>query len=169
MATITFKGSDVHTNGELPKVGTDAPDFKLVQTDLSEFSLADLRGKQAILNIFPSTDTTVCALSVRKFNEQAATLENTVVLAISRDLPFAHARFCAAEGIKNVKPLSTFRCRCFEEHYGVLITDGPLQGLLARAVVVIDAAGKIAYTELVPEVTHEPDYDRAIAALKCSH
>lgn len=163
MAKITFKGSPIQTNGELPAVGSAAPDFSLVQTDLGELELSELKGKKVVLNIFPSLDTGVCAMSVRKFNEKAAALPDTVVLCISKDLPFAHARFCSTEGIDNVKPLSAFRCDCFEKGYGLLITEGPLRGLFARAVVVVDPDGKIAYTELVPEITQEPNYDAALA------
>ncbi len=133
---------------------------------MSSFSLKELNGKNVILNIFPSLDTGVCATSVRKFNKLAAGLPDTVVLAISKDLPFAHARFCTTEGIENVVPLSDFRFSDFDENYGVRMADGPLSGLLARAVVVVGKDGKIAYTELVPEITQEPDYDKAIAAVK---
>ena len=133
---------------------------------MSSFSLKELNGKNVILNIFPSLDTGVCATSVRKFNKLAAGLPDTVVLAISKDLPFAHARFCTTESIENVVPLSDFRFSDFDENYGVRMADGPLSGLLARAVVVVGKDGKIAYTELVPEITQEPDYDKAIAAVK---
>lgn len=133
---------------------------------MSSFSLKELNGKNVILNIFPSLDTGVCATSVRKFNKLAAGLPDTVVLAISKDLPFAHARFCTTESIENVIPLSDFRFSDFDENYGVRMADGPLAGLLARSVVVIGKDGKIAYTELVPEITQEPDYDKAIAAVK---
>lgn len=166
MSTITFKGTTVNTSGQLPAKGTAAPDFALVKTDLSEISLKDLKGKKVVLNIFPSIDTGVCAASVRKFNKEAASLANTVILAISADLPFAAGRFCSVEGIENVYPASAFRSPEFAKEYGVLMVDGPLKGLLARSVVVIDADGKVVYTELVPEVTHEPDYDAAISAVK---
>lgn len=166
MATTNFKGQPVNVIGEFIKVGAVAPDFELVKTDLSSFSLKELKGKNVILNIFPSLDTGVCATSVRKFNKLAADLPDTVVLAISKDLPFAHARFCTTEGIANVIPLSDFRPSAFDEAYGVLMADGPLAGLLARSVVVIGKDGKIAYVELVPEITKEPDYDKAIAAVK---
>lgn len=166
MATITFKGGKVNTSGELPAKGTAAPDFTLVKSDLSEISLKDLKGKKIILNIFPSIDTGVCAASVRKFNKEAAGFSNTVVLAISADLPFAAGRFCTTEGIENVHPASVFRNPEFAKAYGVLMTDGPLKGLLARSVVAIDADGKVIYTELVPEVTNEPDYEAAIKAIK---
>lgn len=166
MATTKFKGQPVKLIGEFIQVGKVAPDFELVNTDLSSFSLKDIKGKNVILNIFPSLDTNVCATSVRKFNQLAAGLRDTVVLAISKDLPFAHARFCSIEGIENVIPLSDFRYSDFDESYGVRMADGSLAGLLARAVVVIGKDGKVTYTELVPEITQEPDYDKALAALK---
>lgn len=165
MATTKFKGKPVKLAGEFVKVGAVAPDFQLVKTDLSSFSLKALVGKRVVLNIFPSLDTDVCATSVRKFNKLAAGLPDTVVLAISKDLPFAHARFCTTEGIGNVMPLSDFRISSFDKDYGVRMTDGPLAGLLARAVVVIGKDGKVAYAELVPEITQEPDYDKAISSL----
>lgn len=165
MAQVTFKGSPVHTIGELPDLGSPAPDFTLVKQDLSEVSLADYKGKKLVLNIFPSIDTGVCALSVKAFNEKAAGLENSAVLCVSVDLPFAHARFCGAEGIKNVETASAFRAN-FGDHYGVTIADSPLAGLLARAVVVIDERGQVIYTELVPEIAQEPDYAAALAALR---
>ncbi|MDR2956368.1 MAG: thiol peroxidase [Prevotella sp.] len=166
MATITFKGSSVNTSGNLPSKGTSAPDFILVKQDLSEVSLKDLKGKKVILNIFPSLDTGVCAASVRRFNKEAADLSNTVILAISADLPFAAGRFCTTEGIENVYPASVFRNSEFAKDYGILMLDSPLKGLLARSVVVIDAEGKIVYTQLVSEVTDEPDYVAAINAVK---
>ena len=166
MATTLFQGTPVALAGEFIQKGVQAPDFSLVKGDLSTFSLADAKGKFVVLNIFPSMDTGVCAASVRKFNKLAAGLPDTVVLAISKDLPFAHARFCTTEGIENVIPLSDFRFSDFDENYGVRMADGPLAGLLARSVVVIGKDGKIAYTELVPEITQEPDYDKAIAAVK---
>lgn len=167
MATITFKKElSVSVAGELPAVGTAAPGFVLVKGDLSEVSLADLKGKKILLNIFPSIDTGVCAASVRKFNKEAAGLDNTLVLAVSVDLPFAAGRFCAAEGIDNVVTASAFRNPEFAQAYGILMADGPLKGLLARSVVAIDAEGKVIYTELVPEVTQEPNYEAALAALK---
>lgn len=166
MAKTKFKGNDVNTNGSLPKVGAEAPDFKAVKNDLSELSLKDLRGQKVVINIFPSLDTSVCASSVRRFNKEAASLHNTVVLALSKDLPFAQGRFCTVEGIDKVIPLSAFRCSCFEDEYGLLMTDGPLKGLLARAVVVVDEKGKVIYEEFVPEITEEPNYEAAIAALK---
>ncbi len=166
MATTNFRGNPVKVIGEFIKVGAVAPDFQLVKTDLSSLSLRDLAGKNVILNIFPSLDTAVCATSVRNFNKLAASLPDTVVLAVSKDLPFAHARFCTTEGIENVVPLSDFRLSDFDENYGLLMGDGPLAGLLVRAVVVIGKDGRVLYTELVPEITQEPDYDKAIEAVK---
>lgn len=167
MAKTAFQGAPVSLAGEFIAVGAQAPEFSLVKGDLSSFTLADIKGKYAILNIFPSMDTGVCAASVRKFNKLAAGMDNTVVLAISKDLPFAQGRFCTAEGIENVIPLSDYRYTSdFGEKYGVLMTDGVLCGLLARAVVIINPEGKAIYTELVPEITQEPDYDVALAALK---
>lgn len=166
MAKITFKGSAVNTSGELPAKGTVAPAFTLVKSDLSEVTLKDLKGKKVVLNIFPSLDTGVCAASVRRFNKEASGLSNTIILAVSADLPFAAGRFCTTEGIENVHPASVFRNAEFAKDYGVLMTDGPLKGLLARSVVVIDENGKVLYTELVPEVTEEPNYNAAIAAVK---
>ena len=166
MADITLGGNPVKTSGELPKTGTKAPEFTLVKTDLSTVSLADFKGSKLVLNIFPSVDTGTCAASVRQFNQKASTLENTKVLCISRDLPFAQNRFCGAEGLDKVVPVSVFRHNCFTEHYGLEQQEGPLTGLLARAVVVIDEAGKVVYTELVPEITQEPNYEAALAALK---
>jgi len=165
MAKITLKGNPVNTSGNLPAKGSIAPEFKLVKSDLSNLSLSELKGKKLILNIFPSLDTSTCATSVRKFNQLAAGKPNTVVLAISKDLPFAHGRFCTTEGIKNVTTLSGFRDSTFGKAYGIDIIDGPLAGLYGRSIVVIDEKGKVVYTELVPETTHEPDYDSAIAAL----
>lgn len=167
MAKTAFQGAPVSLAGEFIAVGAQAPEFSLVKGDLSSFTLADIKGKYAILNIFPSMDTGVCAASVRKFNKLAAGMDNTVVLAISKDLPFAQGRFCTAEGIENVIPLSDYRYTSdFGEKYGVLMTDGVLCGLLARAAVIINPEGKVIYTELVPEITQEPDYDAALAALK---
>ncbi len=167
MATITFKGEiNVNTSGELPAKGSVAPDFTLVKNDLSEVSLKDLKGKKLILNIFPSIDTGVCAASVRRFNKEAAAHPNTVILAISADLPFASGRFCSTEGIENVVSASVFRSPEFAKAYGILMADGPLKGLLARSVVAIDADGKVLYTELVPEVTNEPNYQAALEAIK---
>ncbi|OJV40727.1 MAG: lipid hydroperoxide peroxidase [Bacteroidales bacterium 36-12] len=159
MAKVTFKGNEVNTNGQLPAVGTNAPDFKLVGASLNEISLADYKGKRVVLNIFPSLDTGVCATSVRQFNKWASDKENTVVLCVSKDLPFAQGRFCGAEGLNNVITASDFRYHSFATDYGVLMTDGPLQGLMARSVVAIDETGKVVYTELVPEIVQEPSYD----------
>lgn len=166
MSTVTFQGTIVDLSGNLPAVGTTAPDFTLVKGDLSEITLKDLKGKTVILNIFPSIDTGVCAASVRHFNKDAASLANTVVLAISADLPFATGRFCTTEGIENVHPASVFRSPEFAKAYGVLMTDGPLKGLLARSVVAINPEGKVIYTELVPEITQEPNYEAALNAIK---
>jgi len=165
MSQITLGGNPVHTSGELPKTGLPAPAFSLAKTDLSQASLAGYAGKSVILNIFPSIDTSTCATSVRKFNEKAAALPNTAVLCISRDLPFSQKRFCGAEGITGVETLSDFRDGNFGRAYGVALTDGKLAGLLARAVVVIGADGVVRYTELVPEIANEPNYDAALAAL----
>ena len=161
----SLKGNAVNTRGELPAKGKAAPSFKLVKTDLSETGPADFKGKKLLLNIFPSLDTGVCATSVRKFNEKAAGMKNTVVLAISKDLPFAMGRFCTTEGINNLVSLSGFRDTDFGKAYGVDMVDGPLAGLYARSVVVIDEHGKVVYYELVPEITQEPDYEKAIKAL----
>ena len=165
MATTAFEGSPVTTSGELPAVGAAAPDFTLTGTDLSDVKLSDFAGKRVVLNVFPSVDTGVCAASVRKFNEIAAGLDNTVVVTVSRDLPFALARFCGAEGIENVVATSAFRSS-FGEDYGVVQQDGPLAGLLARSVLIINEQGKVAYTQLVPEIKQEPNYDEAVAALQ---
>lgn len=165
MAKITFKGAPVNTTGNLPASGNQAPDFKLTKTDLTDVSLKEFSGKKIILNIFPSLDTSVCAASVRKFNAEAAKLPDTVVLTISKDLPFAHSRFCSVEGLTNVVPLSEFRDDNFSRNYGVKITDGPLAGVFSRAVVVIDKNGKVVYTEQVPEIAQEPNYESAIEAV----
>lgn len=164
MANVTFKNESTTTAGELPAVGEQLPDFTLVGTDLSELTPADFAGKRVVLNIFPSLDTGVCAASVREFNKRATSLDNTVVLGVSQDLPFAHGRFCSAEGIDNVTTGSAFRSS-FGEDYGLTLQGSPLQGLLARAVVVADENGKVIYTQLVDEITDEPDYDAAVAAL----
>ncbi len=164
MASITFKGNAVSTVGELPKVGTQAPEFTLVKADLSEVTLAELSGKNVVLNIFPSIDTGTCATSVRKFNEHAATLDNTVVICVSADLPFAAGRFCGVEGIDNVITGSTFRSS-FGQDYGVTFDSAPLKGLLSRSVVVIGSNGEVLYTEQVAETTDEPNYQDALAAL----
>ena len=165
MATITFKGSPTETSGALPDIQTKAPAFTLAKTDLSDVSLHAFAGKRIVMNIFPSIDTPVCAASTRRFNEEAGKLDNTVVLCISADLPFAHNRFCEAEGLKNVIPLSVFRSGDFGKDYGVTITSGPLAGLLSRAIIIIDRDGKVIYTEQVPEIAQEPDYDAALAVL----
>lgn len=164
MATITFKGNPIETVGKLPKIGTQAPDFTLVKSDLSEISLQDYRGKRLVLNIFPSVDTPTCATSVRKFNQEAAQLDNVSILCVSADLPFAAGRFCGAEGIENVTTGSSFRSS-FGDDYGVTIKTGPLAGLLSRAVVVIDEQGEVLYTEQIQETADEPDYDSALAVL----
>ena len=164
MADTAFSGTPAHTVGDLPAVGAAAPVFTTVDADLKDVSLADFAGRRVILNIFPSVDTGVCANSEREFNKRATGLENTVVVSVSKDLPFALARFCAAEGIENVTATSAFRSS-FSEDYGVRLLDSPLAGVLARAVVVVDTDGTVLHTELVPEITTEPDYDAALAAL----
>ncbi len=166
MSQITFHGNPVHTNGDLPAVGAQAPSFKLVTGELADQGLEAFAGKRKVLNIFPSVDTGVCATSVRRFNQEAANLNNTAVLCISADLPFAQGRFCGAEGLKNVSMLSTMRGGEFLQQYGVALKDGPLAGLAARAVVVLDEHDKVLHSELVPELTQEPNYNAAIAALK---
>ena len=165
MAHVTFQGTPVNTVGDLPAVGQAAPDFTLTKTDLSDVSLADYKGKKLVLNIFPSVDTPVCAASVRRFNDEAGKLDNTEVLCISRDLPFALGRFCGAEGLENVTSASELRSDDFGQDYGVRIADSALAGLFARAIVVIDEEGKVVYTQLVPEIAEEPDYQGALAAL----
>ena len=165
MAEITLQGNPIHTNGELPAVGSQAPDFRLVDGELNDRTLADYRGKKKLLNVVPSLDTPVCAESTRKFNEAVAGRDDVVVLIVSADLPFAQSRFCTGEGLENVIPLSMMRDRNFAKDYGVLITDGPLAGITARAVVVLDENDKVVYTELVPEIAQEPGYDAAIRAL----
>ncbi len=166
MAKITLKGNPVKTSGKLPKIGKKAPKFTLVKSDLSSAKLKDFKGKKVLLNITPSIDTGVCQNSVRKFNEAAAGLENTVVLYVSKDLPFAQDRFCGAEGIENVITLSDFRKGKFGKSYGVTIENGPMKGLLSRCVVVLDEKGKVIYTEQVPEIVDEPNYEAALEALK---
>lgn len=167
MATIALKGNPIHTVGTLPAVGSKAPDFKLTKADLSDVSLADFAGKKVILNIFPSIDTGVCAMSVRKFNAEASELPNTVVVGVSRDLPFALKRFCGAEGIDKVVTTSSVRPdSTFGKDYGVTITDSGMAGVFSRSIVVIDEKGNVAYTEQVPETTQEPDYAAAMAAVK---
>ncbi len=165
MAQITLKGNAINTIGNLPEIGTVAPEFTLVKNDLSLGNLSDYKGKKVVLNVFPSLDTGTCAASVRRFNQEASNLENTVVLCISKDLPFAQARFCGAEGLEDVINMSDFRTGEFGKSYGVEIADGPLAGLESRAVVVVDEAGKVVYTEQVPEIVDEPDYDKALASL----
>lgn len=165
MAQITLKGEPIHTIGSLPQPGEAAPDFLLTKTDLSDVTLKDYQGKRLVLNIFPSIDTPVCAISVRRFNAEIDQVPNAVCLCVSRDLPFAHARFCGAEGLTNVVAVSELRNRDFGDQYGVRIMDGPLAGLLARAVVVVDAKGTVLFTELVPEIKQEPDYAAALRAL----
>jgi thiol peroxidase len=166
MANVTFKGNATTLSGNLPAVGSTAPDFNLVAGGLKDVTLAEYAGKKKILSILPSLDTPVCAASARKFNESAAGIGNTVVLVISADLPFAQGRFCTAEGIENVAPLSMMRSHAFADDYGVLIQDGPLAGLCARAIVALDEDNKVIYTELVSEITEEPDYDAALNAIK---
>ena len=165
MANVTLGGNPLHTNGELPEKGSHAADFSLVNADLGTISLDNYKGKKLILNIFPSIDTGTCAASVREFNKKAAGLENTTVLCISRDLPFAQKRFCGAEGIENVVTLSDFRDGTFGKNYGLELLDGPLKGLHARSVVVLDENHDVVYTELVPEIKDEPNYEKALAAL----
>ncbi|MDH5718458.1 MAG: thiol peroxidase [Spirochaetia bacterium] len=166
MAQITLKENPINTTGNLPEVGGQAPDFSLTKTDLSDTTLKDYAGKKVILNIFPSLDTPVCAASVRKFNQTAGSLANTVVLCISMDLPFAHKRFCTTEGLENVISASEMRKRSFGEDYGVRIIDGPLAGVFSRAIVAVDENGKVVYTEQVPEITQEPNYEAVLSALK---
>lgn len=165
MAEITLQGNPIHTNGELPAVGDTAPDFKLTNGELADMSLSDYTGKKKLLNIVPSLDTPVCATSTRKFNKAASGRDDVVMLIISADLPFAMGRFCTGENLDKVVPLSMMRNKNFAKDYGVLIQDGPLAGITARAVVVIDENDKIVYTEMVPEIAREPDYDKALAAL----
>ena len=164
MATIKFQGNPLHTSGELPSVGSKAPDFTLVNGKLADVSLATYAGKKKVLNIVPSLDTPTCAMSTRKFNEKASKLGNTIVLVVSADLPFAQCRFCETEGLTDVIPLSTFRSS-FSDDYGVTLTDTILAGLTARAIVIIGEDDKVLYTQLVEELANEPDYDSALAAL----
>jgi thiol peroxidase len=165
VAAITLRGQAINTNGELPKVGESAPDFNLVNAKLQDKSLADFAGKKVLLNIVPSLDTPVCAKSTKRFNELAEGRDDVEMLMVSADLPFAQGRFCGVEKLKNVQPLSMMRSRRFAEDYGVLMVDGPLAGITARAVVVIDETGKVTYTELVADVANEPDYDAVMAAI----
>lgn len=165
MSEVTLGGNAIHTSGSLPKVGSQAKDFTLTKNDLSTTSLSDYKGKKVILNIFPSVDTGVCAASIRAFNKEASNLDNTTVLCVSRDLPFAQARFCGAEGIENVITVSDYATGKFGEDYGVTIIDPPFIHLHSRAIVVIDEDGKVVYTEQVPEIGQEPDYEKALAAV----
>jgi thiol peroxidase len=165
MANITLHGTPIKTNGELPAVGSQAPEFHLVDGDLNDVKLATYAGKKKLLNIVPSLDTPTCAISTRKFNEFAKQRDDVVMLVISADLPFAQKRFCGAEGVDNVLPLSLMRTRAFAKDYGVLIENGPLAGITARAVVVLDADNRVLHAELVPEIGEEPNYDAALAAL----
>ncbi len=166
MATTKLKGNSIKISGALPRIGSKAKDFLLTGNDLADKTLADFKGQKILLNIFPSVDTGVCAMSVRKFNAEAAKVKKAVILCISRDLPFAFARFCGAEGIDKVTTLSELRNRDFGKDYGLEMVTGPLAGLLARAVIIIDTEGKIAYRELVDDITHEPDYKAALQELK---
>ncbi|TXI83513.1 MAG: thiol peroxidase [Crocinitomicaceae bacterium] len=166
MATVTLGGNTIQTSGNLPEVGSNAKDFNLTKLDMGSTSLKDFAGSKLILNIFPSIDTGVCATSVREFNKKASSLDNTKVLCISRDLPFAQKRFCGAEGIENVEMLSDFQTGDFGKNYGLELVDGPLKGLHARAVVVLDENHQIVYEELVPEIAQEPNYEAALNAIK---
>lgn len=166
METVYFSGNECHTYGNIPAVGSKAPEFDLAGKDLSEIKLSNFDGKRVVLNIFPSLDTAVCAASVRRFNQEAASLPDTVVVCISNDLPFAMGRFCTAEGIDNVVVASAFRSAEFDKNYGLEIVDGPLKGLLARAVLVLDKDHNIVFSDLVEEITNEPAYDAAISVLK---
>lgn len=162
--TVVCRGQEAHTSGPMVKVGQQAPDFRATNAEMKEVSLSSFKGKRVILNIFPSLDTPTCALSVRQFNARASELENTVVLCLSMDLPFAQSRFCSVEGLNNVVPLSLFRSHDFLQGYGIQLADGPLRGLMARAVIVIDENGKVCYTQLVSNISNEPDYDAALRA-----
>ena len=166
MTTVLFQGLPCNLYGEMPKTGFDAPSFNLTGKDLNDIKLEDYKGKKLVLNIFPSLDTPVCAASVRRFNVEASKLENTAVLCVSMDLPFAMGRFCTTEGIENVAVASAFRSPEFGEEYGLMIENGPLRGLLARCVIVIDEEGKIKYVDLVDEITEEPDYEEVLKQLK---
>lgn len=166
MAKTALKGNEVNTVGDLPAIGSTAPDFKLVKADLSEATLASYHGQKVILNIYPSIDTGICAMSTVRFNKEAIKLGNTRIVCVSKDLPFAFGRYCAAEGIDSLDTLSSFRDGgSFGQEYGVEMVDGPLKGLNARAIVVLDEDGKVLYTEMVPEITTEPDYEKALGAL----
>lgn len=166
MATITFKGNETKTSGTLPEIGNQCPKISLTKTDLSQTDLSEYKGKNVVLNIFPSIDTGICALSAKAFNKHASEVENTVVICVSKDLPFAHNRFCEAEGLKNVVCASSYKDDSFEEGFNVLMTDGPLAGLFSRAVVILNEEGQITYSEQVPEIVQEPNYEAALAALK---
>lgn len=166
METVYFKGAEMHTYGEVPSVGDGAPDFRLVTKELKDVTLADYAGKRLVLNVFPSLDTPVCAASVRRFNQEAAGLKNVAVLNVSMDLPFAMSRFCSVEGIENVEAASAFRSPEFQQNYGLVLVDGPLKGLLARCVIIIDETGKVMFRDLVSEITDEPDYEAALKVLK---
>ncbi len=166
METIFFKGTPCHTYGSIPAVGSDAPCFNLTGTDLSDIRCTNFEGKRVVLNVFPSLDTPVCAMSVRHFNKEAAALADTAVVCVSMDLPFAMARFCTAEGIENATLASAFRSPMFAQQYGLQMVDGPLAGLLARAVIIIDRDGKVIFSDLVEEITNEPDYKAALSVLK---
>jgi thiol peroxidase len=166
MATIALQGNPIHTIGLLPELGKKSPDFLLTKTDLSDISLSGFTGKKIVFNIFPSLDTSVCATSVRKFNAEAEKYPGTVVLCVSKDLPFAHGRFCAAEGLTNVISASALRNDNFGNHFGVTIIDGPLAGLFSRAVVIVDENGIVLYSEQVPDIVQEPNYEAALASLK---
>lgn len=166
MSIITFGGKPTKISGELPKVGSIAPDFKVSSIDLSSKKLNDFKGRKVIMNIFPSVGTGVCAASVRKFNEKASSLENTIVLCISRDLPFAQKEFCGAQGIENVEMLSDYRDRSFGNNYGVNMLESAFEGLLARSIIVLNEEGKVIYNELVPEIGQEPNYEAALNAIK---
>lgn len=165
MATVTLQGGETNTNGDLPEVGTEAPSFSLTDGDLADKGLDDFAGKKRLLNIVPSLDTPTCAASARKFNEAIAERDDTVCLVVSADLPFAQGRFCTTEGLQNVVALSMMKNKRFAKDYGVLITDGPLAGLATRAIVIVDENNKVTYTQLVPEIVDEPNYDEALAAL----
>lgn len=163
--TVICRGQESHTSGPMVKVGQQAPDFQATNAEMKDINLSSFKGKRVILNIFPSLDTPTCAMSVRQFNARASELENTVVLCLSMDLPFAQSRFCTIEGLNNVVPLSVFRSDDFVKEYGIQLADGPLKGLMARAVIVIDENGKVRYTQLVSEVSNEPDYEAALQAV----
>ena len=166
METIYFKGTPCHTYGNIPAVGTQAPEFTLTSNSLEDIKLTDYKGKRVVLNVFPSLDTAVCAMSVRRFNQEAAKLDNTVVICVSMDLPFAQSRFCTAEGIYKLVVASAFRSKDFVKNYGLEMVDGPLAGLLARAVLVLDEKHEVIFSDLVEEITNEPDYKGALSVLK---